>query len=314
MIRRPGILPAIVSLGLLLALALLLDPAAIAGHIDGVDPRWLIAALAVGTLQFALSAERWRRTAARLDVPLGKRRALADYYIAGFANQVLPGGVLGDAGRAWRHSRSSGQTGPAVRAVILERASGQAMLLLAVLVTLVATAPGQRLLELLIERLNPSTKPAWMAVALGLVLLGALTFIVTRHGRLPRWLTSLGRDANHALLARRAWPIQLLLSLIVLASYCAMFAFAGRMIGAEVSTSMLFVLAPVVLLAMLLPISVAGWGVRETAAAGVWVAMGWPAAEGVAISVAYGVLCLVASLPGAVFSVLLPMRHARKTL
>ena len=72
-------------------------------------------------------------------------------------------------------------------------------------------------------------------------------------------------------------------------------------------------IAPIVLLAMLLPISVAGWGVRETAAAGVWVALGWPAVEGVAVSVAYGALCLITSLPGAVISSLLPMRQAPRS-
>ena len=84
------------------------------------------------------------------------------------------------------------------------------------------------------------------------------------------------------------------------------------MIGAEAPSATLALIAPVVLLAMLLPISVAGWGVRETAAAGVWVALGWPAAEGVAVSVAYGALCLLASLPGAAISALMPVLRAQR--
>lgn len=308
MIKRPGAasLRALVSLGLLAALALWLDPMAIARQVRGLDPAWLAAALALGTLQFALSAERWRRTAARLDVPLGKRRALAEYYVAGFANQVLPGGVLGDAGRAWRHSRTSGRPGPAVRAVILERASGQFVLLLAVFAALAVTEPGARLLEVL----DTPADPGWMIAGLCVVLSTAGLFAAWRGGRMPGWLASLGRDAHRALLARGAWPGQLALSLAVLATYCAMFAFAGRMIGVQVPSPTLALIAPVVLLAMLVPISVAGWGVRETAAAGVWVALGWPAAEGVAVSVAYGALCLLASLPGAAIaavSVLLPV-------
>jgi len=85
------------------------------------------------------------------------------------------------------------------------------------------------------------------------------------------------------------------------------------MIGADAPSATLAMIAPVVLLAMLLPISVAGWGVRETAAAGVWAALGWPAAEGVAVSVAYGALCLLASLPGAIISALMPIRQAEQT-
>lgn len=311
MIERSAVAPlkAVISLAFLAALALWLEPAAIVRHVRQVDPVWLAAALALGTLQFALSAERWRRTANRLDVPLGRRRALADYYIAGFANQVLPGGVVGDAGRAWRHSVTSGRTGPAVRAVILERASGQGVLLLALLAALVITEPGARLLA----RMDTAAGPGWMLATLGLAVSVAGAFVAWRRGRAPGWLTALVRDAHRALLARGAWPAQLALSLAVLATYCAMFACAGRMIGADPSSATLAVLAPIVLLAMLLPISVAGWGVRETAAAGVWVALGWPAAEGVAVSVAYGALCLLASLPGAIMSMLLPLRAAPRT-
>ncbi|HKL50708.1 MAG TPA: lysylphosphatidylglycerol synthase transmembrane domain-containing protein [Wenzhouxiangellaceae bacterium] len=310
MIRRPGTasLRALISLGFLGALAVWLDPMAIGQQVREVDPAWLAAALVLGTLQFLLSAERWRRTAARLDIPLGKRRALADYYVAGFANQVLPGGVVGDAGRAWRHSRTSGRPGPAVRAVILERASGQLVLLLALFATLGVTEPGARLLEVF----DTPAGPGWMIVGLCVVLAAAGLFVASRGGRMRGWLASLRQDAHRALLTRGAWPGQLALSLAVLATYCGMFACAGRMIGAEAPAATLILIAPVVLLTMLLPISVAGWGVRETAAAGVWVALGWPAAEGVAVSVAYGALCLLTSLPGAAISALRPVRRAER--
>ncbi|MEX2467280.1 MAG: UPF0104 family protein, partial [Gemmatimonadota bacterium] len=62
-------------------------------------------------------------------------------------------------------------------------------------------------------------------------------------------------------------------------------------------------LAPLVapvLLAMLIPFSVAGWGLREGAAAAMWVAVGMSASEGVAISVAYGAIVALGTLPGAV--------------
>jgi hypothetical protein len=57
-------------------------------------------------------------------------------------------------------------------------------------------------------------------------------------------------------------------------------------------------LALLVLLAMVLP-SVAGWGPREGGAAWAFSAAGIGAAQGVATAVVYGVMVLVASLPGA---------------
>ncbi|OZB14367.1 MAG: hypothetical protein B7X58_08055 [Marinobacter sp. 34-60-7] len=58
-------------------------------------------------------------------------------------------------------------------------------------------------------------------------------------------------------------------------------------------------LCSVLLLAMVVPITVSGWGVREGAAALLWPAVGWPAEVGVAVSVGYGALVFLASLPGA---------------
>jgi hypothetical protein len=54
-----------------------------------------------------------------------------------------------------------------------------------------------------------------------------------------------------------------------------------------------------VLVAMALPLSLAGWGIREGAAAGIWMLAGLPVAQGVAVSLLYGVVVLVSALPGA---------------
>ena len=59
-------------------------------------------------------------------------------------------------------------------------------------------------------------------------------------------------------------------------------------------------LALVVLLAAAIPLNVAGWGPREGAAAWAFAAAGLGAAQGTTVAVVYGVLALVATLPGAV--------------
>jgi bacteriorhodopsin len=55
-----------------------------------------------------------------------------------------------------------------------------------------------------------------------------------------------------------------------------------------------------VLLASAVPVNIAGWGPREGAAAWAFGAVGLGAAHGVTVAVVYGVLALVATLPGAV--------------
>jgi hypothetical protein len=74
-------------------------------------------------------------------------------------------------------------------------------------------------------------------------------------------------------------------------------------------------LALLALVAMVLP-SVAGWGPREGATAWVFAAAGLGADRGVATSVAYGVMVLVAVLPGALVLVagVLPRRRVQSQL
>src|SRR5690554_7422355 len=126
----------------LIILVLVLRFVALPGLITrlrSIPPSLIALALAVSVLQVVLSAWRWRYPAGRLGVSVPMTLAVREYYLATFLNQVLPGGVMGDVNRAWRHSRVHSQgTGErsgnlsAVHAVVLERLSGQLVLFPAV--------------------------------------------------------------------------------------------------------------------------------------------------------------------------------------
>lgn len=275
----------VVSIGLLATVALAVDPARVVRHLGSLHPGWVLTALALSALQLALSAWRWHFTAQRLDLHLPWRTALREYLLASFINQVLPGGVVGDASRAWRHARETARTGPAVRAVIIERGSGQlVMALVAVpaVLSLLGWAPAI---------------PVWStAAAAGLLLLLAAPLLPTVHTEEPPGMRS---DLRRALFSPGALPLQLIGSALVVATYLGVFLAAGRAIGATLPSLELVVLVPPILLAMLIPVTIAGWGLREGAAAAVWATAGHDPAEGAAIAVAYGLLVLVATLPGA---------------
>src|SRR3546814_13404904 len=67
------------------------------------DPASLFLGVLIVQSQIVLSAMRWRFTAGRLGMRLTRGRAVGEYYVATFLNQVLPGGVAGDALRTWRN-------------------------------------------------------------------------------------------------------------------------------------------------------------------------------------------------------------------
>ncbi|GHC33800.1 conserved hypothetical protein [Aidingimonas halophila] len=284
----------VLSLVVLIGLAWWLDLAAIAAEVQRLDPLWLLLGLMLSVPQMWLSAWRWRLTARALGLRLVWRRALGDYYLATFLNQVLPGAVLGDAARAWRHARASGMAGGAWRAVIIERLSGQLVMLLALVLALALSPLWHEALGRVTGSLSMSIE--WLVA--GSVIIGGTVAFHRHHVRCPAAIRTLVHDCRRALLVDRIWRRQLPASVLVIATYALIFVCAARAIGNDLPTTSLLALVPPVLLAMLIPLSVAGWGWREGAAALVWSSVGLPAAQGVAISLSYGVLVWLASLPG----------------
>lgn len=296
------------SLGLLAGLLLWLEPSRIAAEISRIHPGWLVLALVAATLPTLLSAWRWRFTAARLGLVLPATTAVADYYLAGFVNQVLPGGVIGDAWRARRHAQASGRSGPAWRAVILERASGQIIVVLLAVLAVLLHQPWRAALLSMLPAAGASahSSPVWSLALIFsiLAILAILAWASRRHWR--PLLATFGQDIRRALLARTAWPLQLGSSSLIVLGYLLVFALAARGIGVQVALPELMLLALPVLLAMLIPLSVAGWGFREVAAATVWLLNDLPPEQGVAASISYGLIVLLASLPGALVLTLKP--------
>ena len=105
-------------------------------------------------------------------------------------------------------------------------------------------------------------------------------------------------DIRDGLLARTAWPGVALASALVVAGHAVTFLIAARIAGATAPPSRMLPLALLVMVAMVLP-SFGGWGPREGVTAWVFGAAGLGAQRGVSTAVIYGIMVLVASLPGA---------------
>ena len=88
-------------------------------------------------------------------------------------------------------------------------------------------------------------------------------------------------------------------SALVVAGHVAMFLVAARTAGATASPLRMLPIALLALLAMGLPTNIGGWGPREGVAAWAFAAAGLGAGQGFATAIVYGVMVLVASLPGA---------------
>lgn len=252
-----------------------------------VTSAWaLAAAVAITAVTTVCCAWRWRIIASGLGVDVPLRRAVAAYYRSQFLNSTLPGGVLGDAHRAATHGRDIGHLGLGLRSVVWDRCLGQVVQTVLTIAVLLA--------------LPSPMRPIALAGAAA-ILVAALAAVRVR------WAP---RDLRRILGTRRARLSIGFASGLAAAGHTAIFLIAAQNTGATLSTVAMLPVALIVLLASTLPTNVAGWGPREGAAAWAFGAAGLTEEQGVTTAVVYGVMALVATLPGAL--VLIAVRRRGK--
>ena len=251
----------------------------------GLGPGLLVLALLVGAVVTASCAWRWRLVARAIGLPLSLPAAASACYRAQFLNAVLPGGVLGDVDRGLRHGARVLDRPRAVRAVVWERASGQAVQI-AVTVVLLAVLPST------LGGVLPALSPGLVVVPV--LLVG----VIVATGRLAARRRTAWRAEAGAVLGRRTLPGVVGSSLVATTGHVVAFVVAARAVGVAASTEVLVPLALLVLVAMALPVGLGGWGPREGAAAWAFAAAGLDVGQGVAAAVVFGVMSLVATLPG----------------
>jgi glycosyltransferase 2 family protein len=262
---------------------------------------WVVTcAVVLITAQNLLAAMRWWLITLRLPgKPLGFPIALRLLYVSVFVNQVLPSSIGGDAVRIWLAYRNGYPLASAAKSVLLDRILTMLGLVLLIVFALpflnnaVPRAPGVQLFA--------SSVTLIALGILGLSLLRLLAPYLERFGRLRR-LVSFLMSVREFLLSWRSVAPPLLSAM---AGFTMMtlivFAFA-RGLGVALSFTDCLVLCPPIFFLAALPVSIAGWGMRETA---MIVALGYagvPAEAALVLSVALGIIVLLGSLPGALFA------------
>lgn len=295
---------AVLVLGLVLAAADLDALGRLLGH---TSPGWFAAAVAVLVLQNVVLAARFRAIVAALGRPMGGRLALAITFVGVLFNQALPSAIGGDALRAWLLRGDGRSWRETVTAVVLDRASGVVVLAL-LAAGAVALEPSGALVAL---RAGLVLVAAAAVAAFALSAAGDRLMLVPRGLRtrlarigLPAGARTLLRTsvalpatvlsaASHLLAALAAWLIAVALGIDV--------AFGGFMTAALC-----------LLLVTMIPLSYAGWGVREVGAVWLFSAIGLSGESALAVSLLFGAALAIAALPGLPFW-LAPRERASST-
>lgn len=292
----PGrFLRAFAAIVLLLLVAWFIDLGEAVAQLQRTDWRWLLPAFVTVQLQIILSAVRWKITAGRLGQYLTFGRAVSEYYLATFANLSLPGGVSGDAVRVYRN-RQAPALSIAVHGVMLERLAGQIALLI---VGLIGWVLWPVLMHGEVPALGTTVVLTTVAFASAVVLLIAF-FVRWAPERITRAVKQLGPAMYLAWWSDRQWLAQGVLSIAVVTTYILVFLFSSYAVHAPLPVAALLTIVPLVLLSMMIPLSIGGWGIREAAAAVLWPFVALTAEAGIATSIVYALVSMLGCLPGLV--------------
>jgi glycosyltransferase 2 family protein len=304
-----------ISAALLLACFWLVDLGQLWSTLRGLNPAaFVIAALLYLASQVAVAA-RFQVALAALRRPVSLAEALRYHLVSQWFNQLLPTNFGGEVVKILMLRQRVGMR-RAVRAVVLNRVLGLAALLAAaMLATLLAWGAGV---------LSGTAAAATLLVTGGAsaafapVIMPRLTRRLARPllaiplvDRLVRLGLVFAADLRRMMAPQRAGPVLGYSAAVLVLTFATIVVLAAAS-GLGDSLGAVLWAAPLMILAMHLPISFGGWGTREVGAVAAFEVLGLPAEAGLAVSIAYGAANLVGSAAGAAL-ILLGQRALRAT-
>jgi len=255
----------------------------------------IAAAGLIGLQSVVVVTWRWERILGAIDRAVAPWRLVGVVVISLFFNQVLPSTVGGDGMRMWLLRRRGRPLGAAVRSVIIDRLLG----LLGLLLLSLAGALG------LVWR-YPESVPVWsaMGVALvGIVVIAGAPLLLRLSGWLPfeaprRHLETIAAEVE-TLWRGKALLVQLVgASVLGHLFLCLAIWFTALAIGIACPLLETLAVLPAILLAAALPVSIAGWGVREGGMVVGLGLLGVATSDAALISVFFGLLQLAFGAAG----------------
>lgn len=284
-----------ISAGLIWAAFSRIDAASAFALLRSIDAGVVVAAIALLAFQLFVAGVRLRHLLRLIGSPIGLLKAVDTIFVGVFFSQTLISFIGGDAMRVWRLMSSGVAVSSAFKAVLFDRVTGF-FILIAMIVA------GLPLL------FGVMTDTAMRASVVAAVLLGVFaTLVFLFMNRLPvalrRWrIFRIAAEISDVALSISGRPADISyllgLSLVMqIVNVITLLVIAGGL-GVDARFVDLLVLVPPVMLLAMLPISFAGWGVREGAMAVSLGLVGIGAEQSVAMSICFGLSATAVGLPG----------------
>lgn len=287
----------LLSAGLLALLFTYIDTGDIRAAIVAADPFWVGAAIAAVLASHALCVERWRVLARPLGFEQSYGTFFGAYFTGMFMNLFAPSTIAGDVGRTLLISGDGGRKGMALASVIAERLVGLVVLVSIGAIAVIAQPQ---------YALPPGARPlAWLVIPgciLGWWLAPRLASAVFPEGNRIRTLieVDLAPYWSQPRAVLHAAAIAVVYHVLQIGAYVMI----ARALGLEAPVGFFYVLAPIVNIAGMLPITFGGVGIREAGMLYFLRQVGVPDAGAIAVGLIASGLTLGSGVVGGVVYVI----------
>jgi hypothetical protein len=285
-----------VSVGIVVLIVTRVDLESLWSNVRSIGFASAMTAAFIAVAQNLLCTWRWIRIQGAVSRRFGFWAGLRTNYAAVCLGQCLPSFVGGDAYRIYWLYREGHPVAQAVRGVLLDRVSA----FLALVLMLAAAVPW------ILQRFDDAAALSAMWTVLLAGLGGAILFFggdvlprAWRRWRLLAELAALAATARKVLLTGKTGLSVVGISVCIhLLTAVAMYRFAQDM-RLPLFPLDCVSLVPLLMLFAALPISIAGWGVREGVMVAALAVLGVQPAQAVVLSVLLGCMALFSGMLGA---------------
>jgi glycosyltransferase 2 family protein len=301
--------------GLFAYVATLVDWPDVYAKLRGLSPIYFLVGTFIVFLQAGILGWRWQRIGKfdRIDIPV--RPHAKATLISFFFSQGLPASLGADAFRVWWYARQGVSTARALKIVAYDRIIG--------LVSLAAVCAAS--IAVFVARLDNSAAIDSLIVIVGVALAGFVALILPFTTGVTRLLSRLSEKLPPAPARLLSWLIELRqlfrsgslvdIGLILLPGVAVHlltvllgYALATGLGSAVGFLDCLAAIAPALLVSYV-PISVAGWGVREVSIVFAFGLVGVDRETALLVSLGIGIIVLLVSLVGGLLWAISGMRR-----
>ena len=269
-------------------------------RIFNADLKILALVLVLSIIQILICVVRWRSVLVAIGSFLSFGNSLRLHLIGFFFNQALPSSVGGDPVRVYCAYKEGLSLKNSINGVILERV----VTVIGLIILVVLATP------FFIDRVGLAEEDLILLVVFLLSTTGIFGLVILMHlDRLPQKMTQwrfikilvvLAADARGVFLNSINCVKVLGWSSVGHINIALLVYLLGVSIELEITWVDCMVLMPPVLLFMTIPISIAGWGVREHAMVSAFSLIGVSGEGALALSIMFGLVSLFMGLPGGI--------------